>query len=636
MAFVDRCQLVGGSLALCLATIAGNVEAAAPSADQALKLQPVQKDVEYDRPNAAETARATIKAEEFGKSSGWVVRDGSGQMLRRFLDTNGDNVVDQWSYFNAGLEVYRDIDLNFNGKVDQCRWLNTGGSRWGLDNDEDGKVDVWKTISAEEVSSEVVAALANRDASRFARLLLTATELKSLGLSEAKLKAVSTKLEGATTAFQSLVTKQKSVTAKTTWVHFGGTRPGTVPAGTDGSTRDLVVYENVVAMTETDGKNGQLQIGTLIQVGDTWRLIGAPDLGEGSGEQVASGLFFQSTPANLPDQEEGPQGNDARSQKLLAELEKIDQAVNKATSAVQQAPLNAQRADVLEELSRNAASPEDKAQWMRQLADTVSAAAQSGGYPAGVERLKQLCERLSKDGADSDLMAYVKFRMLTADYTVGIQSTTANFPQLQAKWLEDLKKFTEDYPTSADTAEALLQLAIAQEFAGQEEDAKKWYAEIVAKFPKSAPARKAAGAKTRLDSVGKSIDLKGPSPTGGTVALTQYAGKVVVIQYWATWCEPAKADLAQLKELQAKYGKSGLTIIGVSLDGRKEDLMEYLKTNRLPWAQIYEPGGLDSRLANDLGILTLPTMILIDKQGRVANRNVHVTELDREVNSLLR
>ena len=55
----------------------------------------------------------------------------NGKILRKFVDTNGDNIVDQWGYFNDGVEVYRDIDSNFNGKADQYRWLNTAGTRWG-------------------------------------------------------------------------------------------------------------------------------------------------------------------------------------------------------------------------------------------------------------------------------------------------------------------------------------------------------------------------------------------------------------------------------------------------------------------------------------------------------------------------
>ena len=110
----------------------------------------------------------------------------------------------------------------------------------------------------------------------------------------------------------------------------------------------------------------------------------------------------------------------------------------------------------------------------------------------------------------------------------------------------------------------------------------------------------------------------------------------MLVQYWATWCEPAKADMALLKELQAKYAKSGFTIVGVNLDNEKASLDEFLKTNRLPWVQIYESGGLDGRLANELGILTLPTMILLDEKGNVVDRNIHISQLDTELKKRLK
>ena len=56
----------------------------------------------------------------------------------------------------------------------------------------------------------------------------------------------------------------------------------------------------------------------------------------------------------------------------------------------------------------------------------------------------------------------------------------------------------------------------------------------------------------------------------------------------------------------------------------------------MPWPQLYEPGGLDSPLANALGILTLPTMMLVDKDGKVVNRNLHGEDIDAELRRLLR
>ncbi len=109
----------------------------APTVSQALKFTTVQDGVDYDRP--AKVAECTIKAEKQDGRTSWVVRNGSGQVLRRFSDTNSNSVVDQWSYFKNDLEVYRDVDANHNGKADQYRWFHTAGSRWGMDENEDGK-----------------------------------------------------------------------------------------------------------------------------------------------------------------------------------------------------------------------------------------------------------------------------------------------------------------------------------------------------------------------------------------------------------------------------------------------------------------------------------------------------------------
>jgi hypothetical protein len=109
----------------------------------------------------------------------------------------------------------------------------------------------------------------------------------------------------------------------------------------------------------------------------------------------------------------------------------------------------------------------------------------------------------------------------------------------------------------------------------------------------------------------------------------------VLIQYWATWSRPAKADLATLKELWNKYGSS-FTIIGVSLDNNVKELNDYLADNPLPWPQIFEPGGLDSRPANVLGILTVPTMMLIDQQGKVVSRNIAAADVETELKRLAR
>jgi thiol-disulfide isomerase/thioredoxin len=606
--------------------------AAPPTAQQALKLAPVQQDVDYSRPSPEEAAKCTISVRKIDGKVGWVVEDANGVVLRKFVDTDGDNKVDQWCYFKDGLEVYRDIDTDHNGVADQFRWFNTAGTRWGVDKRETGKIDYWKVISPEEVTAEVVAALANHDAARFGRLILTPDELNALGLGRTKSRQVAEKIDGLEDKFRQLMSRQKEVASNTQWSQFSGGRPGIVPTGTDASTKDLHVYENVVAVTQTGDKHGQVQIGTLIQVGDVWRVIDLPQPLAPDAQLTANGLFFQPpSPARTQTASDAPS---EPMQKLLKELERLDANLAKAASREEQAKINAQRAGVMVQIADQTAKPEDRAIWLRQLADMISAAVQAGTFPDGPKLLATLYDKLAHNPDDKDLAPYFKFRQLSAEYGQAIQAEGADFVKIQGQWLKKLEDYTATYPNSPDAAEAMLQLGIAQEYAGQEEECKKWYGRIVKDFPNSTAAKRASGAQRRLDSVGQAIAVQGKGINGETVDTSRLHGKIVLVHYWATWCEPCKAELPVIKEVLGKFGSS-LAVVGVSLDNNAKDLTAYLSQNGLAWPQIYEDGVLDSRPATEMGIVSLPTMILIDQDGKVANRNLHAAELEREIKKLL-
>jgi thiol-disulfide isomerase/thioredoxin len=633
MRFVDGRRLLL-ALGMGLAGWPG-IALAAPTPADALKLVPVQKNVDFDQPAAAEIAKCVVEVESADGTTGWVVRTSAGQVLRRFLDTNDDNKVDQWCYFKDGIEIYRDIDGNFNNKADQYRWLGTAGTRWGFDEDENGQIDFWKSISAEEVTAEIVAALRDRDAARFERLLLTADELKQLGLSAKQQSELAGKAAAALKAFPDAASRQKIVTGKSEWIHFGASKPGVVPAGTEGATKDIVVYDNVTTVVETDGKHGQLVIGTLVKVGDTWRLFDLPKNLVGDETAAAVGYFFQASFTSRPAVEgPGALGVSAEMQKLTGDLERLDERLASATPA-QQAKLNAERADLLEKIIA-AANDENRPIWIRQYAETVSAAVQSGSFPEGMKRLQSLLADVSRQPGGAEMAPFIKFRILTADYNLSLQKEDADFQKINETYMTSLERFVKDYQESPDAAEAMLQLAIGAEFMGQESDAVRWFGQIAKDFPESELAGKASGAKRRLESVGKPVPLVGKTLDGRPFDLSTAKNRVVLIHYWATWCEPCKQDLDTIKQLQAKYGTAGFYPVGVNLDNDPQDASRFMKTKPLSWPQLYEAGGLDSRLATELGILTLPTMILVGKDGKVINRNIHSGELDTELKKLLR
>jgi thiol-disulfide isomerase/thioredoxin len=621
---------------LSLAWSASPADAAAPSVADALKLAPVQSGVEYDVPSADEAKNCKINPEKIGKMTAWVVRDPAGVILRQFSDTNGDNVVDAWSYYKNGLEVYRDADLNFNGKADQYRWFHTGGSRWGLDKNEDGKIDLWKQISPEEAAEEVIAALRTKDAARFNRLMLTSEEIGKLGLSKEMTDKLTARVAEAPKTFAKVAGEAK-IDPKSEFADFGGLRPGAVPAGTRGSTKDLIVYEDVWAMVLAGDQPQQVQIGSMVNVDGSWKLIDGPALG--GGEAAIAGFFYDS--AGAQPQQQNNQAMIAANepteemQKLLESIQKVDEQL--ASAAEDKKPaLNAQRADLLQQLAKVAKEPAEREQWLQQMADMISFAVQDGSYPDGIARLEQLEKTLADEKASDNLRTHVEFRRMQAAWGKAIAEPKADYAKIQEAWLKQLEEFVDKHKSGDHVAEALLQLAMASEFNGEEEAAQKWYTRLATDFSDNAHAAKAQGAIRRLTAVGKTIPLQGAALQGGNVDLGQYGGKVVLVHYWSSSSPTAKSDHETIADLFKKYGGTKFDVIGVNLDYSKDEVTKYLAENQnVRWKQLFEPGGFESRLANEMGIITLPMAILVDDKGQVVTTNLQITELEEEIKKLM-
>jgi peroxiredoxin len=584
-------------------------------------------------PDESEIENCSIKAEKFQGSTAWVVRDGQGRRLRQFSDSNRDNVVDTWSYFRGGLEIYRDLDADFNEKADQCRWFHSAGMRWGIDADEDGSVDRWKLISAEEVAEEAVAAVQTGDLQRFERLLLTRDELGKLGLEDALGQKIAERLGSARRNFQKLTSKHQ----ESDWEFrdFGGLRPGMVPAGTSGN--DLLVYENAWVMVRHGEEFEQLQLGTMVNLGGAWKLVESPALGGAT--QLAEGIFYGSDPEQATAATAGTRFENEpteKMQEILAQLEELDQQIMQVDDR-QKGEYNRKRANLLLQLANASANAQERTQWLRQLADMVSAAVQDDSFPGGIAYLEALEEKLSAKAGTEDLLAYFQFqRMLARYYGETLRAADVDHAKAHAEWLQELEAFVEAHPQSTDCSEALRQLAMGSEISGETKLALKWYRRILEDHPESMHAEMARGAVVRLTSVGRSIALEGNAVHGGRVDLKEYRGKsAVVIQYWTTSSDVCKADHAVLGNLYKKYGgQRGLQIIGVNLDYTRQELLGYLEENRLPWPQLYEAGGFEGRYAKELGVVTVPLMLLVGPDGTVVSDNIQAAEIEEALKQL--
>ncbi len=618
-----KASMATGLLAGCLLLWASAAYAATPS--QILHYRPKQEGILYSTPTPQEESACKVKWTKNPEHGGvWLLLDPQGRPLRRLIDTNGDGNPDIWCYYHEGVEVYREMDMDFDGQPDQYRWLNKAGMKWGVDLNKDHKIDSWRMISAEEVSQEIVQAIVSRDFSRLQALMISEAEIKALNLPAAEASRIRELQKQAPAKFQDTVAKLTNLSDKTHWLQLETPPPQCLPADTLGTKQDLIKYARGTILCETNGKNDWLQTGEMIKFGLAWRIIDAPTVGDGSNE-AGSGPI------------------DPALQALLDQLRDHDAKAPKSPETPGPSPdimnYNLGRANLIEQIV-DKVKPDEREQWVRQEADCLGTAAQNSpeNNKTAYGRLLRLEEVAAKAAPGSPLAAYVTFREIQAENAPKLAKPSADSGKLQEQLLERLAKFVEAYPRAEDTAEALMQLGMISELANKEIQAKKWYGILTKEFPDHPLAVKAQGALRRFDLEGKPLELSGTLLEGGAFDISQLRGKTVIVYYWASLNKDrCVGDFAALKLLLDSYASKGLALVCVNLDNTAEDASAFLRRAPAPGMHLFQPGGLEGSLATQYGVMVLPHLFLVDKDGKVLSRTIQqVSNLEDELKKVLK
>ncbi len=232
---------------------------------------------------------------------------------------------------------------------------------------------------------------------------------------------------------------------------------------------------------------------------------------------------------------------------------------------------------------------------------------------------------------------------LDAEFQLGVLFANTQQPK---RAIEHLKAYIESKPDVDANKVAYAHFSLAESYknSGNYDLAKKQYRYLIDNYA-DGNAKMITMAKTNLEDMdvikqlavgGDPISFNVKDLEGNPLSIEKFKGKVVLLDFWATWCKPCIVEMPNVKRLYDMYQKEGFEIIGISLDNKKAALESYIKKNDIKWPQFFDGAAWNNEIAKKYKVRSIPATFLLDRKGKIRFKSVRGSQLAHAVEQLVK
>lgn len=264
--------------------------------------------------------------------------------------------------------------------------------------------------------------------------------------------------------------------------------------------------------------------------------------------------------------------------------------------------------------------------------------------PAKAEAPKADMPKAQPSKVESEMMSLVE--KIKAKLAKGENTEAALADELKAfdALIAEHKTEKTEEVAQISIMKALLYVQVLGEF----DKGREFFTQVQTDFPGTHAAQMAGDVLVKLEQQKASMalqdslkpgvafpDFNEKDLTGAPLSISGLKGKVVLVDFWATWCGPCVAELPNVLAAYSKYHDKGFEIVGISLDRSEDALKNFIKEKSMTWPQYFDGKAWDSKLGKQYGVTSIPATYLIGQDGTIVAKNLRGPALEAELARLL-